>query len=331
MRRRDFITTIAGSAVAWPLAARAQQDDRIRHISVLMSRTADDPDAQANIAAFHQGLQETGWVVGRNVRIDVHWNSGDVARLRQDAADLVAQKPDVILAGSGPTVPALQQVTHTTPVVFTQAVDPVGANFVNSLARPGGNITGFTQFDYGLSAKWFEFLRELVPQVVRVGVVRDQRSDIPATIAQWAVIQTFALPTGVEVVPINLTVATEIERAVSAFTPGPNNGLIVVAGTFAIIGRNLIVALAARHRLPTVYFNRMFVEAGGLVSYAPNLMDNYRRAAGYVDRILKGEKPADLPVQAPTKYELVINLKSAKALGLAVPHAMLTRADEVIE
>jgi putative tryptophan/tyrosine transport system substrate-binding protein len=329
MRRRDLLKIIAGSTIAWPLAARAQQPERMRRIGVLISSAADDPGAQASIKAFHQGLQETGWVVGHNVRIDVQWNGGDVARLHQDAVDLVAQKPDVILAGSGPTAPTLQQVTRTIPVVFAQAVDPVGARIVNSLARPGGNMTGFTLFEYGLSAKWFELLRELAPQVARVGIVRDQLG--PAGIGQWAVIQTFASPTGVEVVPINLTVAAEIESAVSAFAPGPNNGMIVAVGTLAIVQRNLIVTLATRHGLPTVYYNRIFVKAGGLISYGPNFIDNYRRAAGYVDRILKGERPADLPVQAPTKYELVINLKTAKAMGLTIPSSVLTRADEVIE
>jgi putative ABC transport system substrate-binding protein len=330
MRRREFITLLGSAAAAWPLAARAQ-DERVRRIGVLMGVAADDPDAQAGIAAFHQGLQEAGWVVGRNVRIDVHWSSGDVARLRQDAADLVAQKPDVILAGAGPTAPILHQLARAIPVVFTQAVDPVGAGHANSLARPGGNMTGFTLFEYGLSAKWFELLRELAPQVARVGVVREQAGTGPASIGQWAVIQTFASPTGLEVVPINLTVAAEIERAVSAFAPGPNSGMIVVVGVNAVVNRTLIVALAARHKLPTVYFNRMFVEAGGLVSYGTNLIHNYRRAAGYVDRILKGEKPGDLPVQAPTKYELVINLRTAKTLGLTVPPSLLATANEVIE
>jgi len=329
MRRRDFLKTICGSTITWPLVAHAQQGERVRRIGVLMSTAADDPDAQASIAAFHQGLQQAGWVVGRNVRIDVYWNGGDIARLPQDAANLVAQKPDVILGGSGPTAPTLQQATRTIPVVFAQALDPVGARIVNSLARPGGNLTGFTQFEFGLSAKWFDLLRELAPQVARVGIVRDQTG--PAGIGQWAVIQTFASPTGIEVVPINLTVAAEIERAVSDFAPAPTDGMIVVVGTLAIVQRKLFVALAMRHRLPTVYFNRIFVEAGGLVSYGPNFIDNYRRAASYVDRILKGERPADLPVQTPTKYELVINLKTAKAMGLTIPSSVLTRADEVIE
>jgi putative tryptophan/tyrosine transport system substrate-binding protein len=329
MRRRDFLKVIAGS-ITWPLAARAQQGERVRRIGVLISLPADDPIAQASIAAFHQGLQETGWVVGRNVRIDVYWNNGDNgARLHQDAVDLVAQKPDVILAGSGPTTSTLQQVTRTVPVVFAQAIDPVGNRFVESLARPGGNMTGFTQFEYSLSVKWLELLRELVPKVERVGVVRDQLG--PAGIGQWAVIQTFASPTGIEVVPINLTEAAEIERDVSAFAPRPNNGLIVTVGSLATVRRKLIVALAAQHALPAVYFNRIFVEAGGLVSYGPNLIDNYRRAASYVDRILKGERPTDLPVQAPTKYELVINLKTAKEMALTIPSSVLTRADEVIE
>ena len=327
MRRRDLIKIIAGTA--WPLVAHAQQGEHVRRIGVLMSSAADDPYAQASIAAFHQGLQQAGWVVGRNVRIDVHWNGGDIARLPQDAANLVAQKPDVILGGSGPTAPTLQQATRTIPVVFTQALDPVGNRVVNSLARPGGNLTGFTQFEFGLSAKWFELLRELAPRVARVGIVRDHLG--PAGIGQWAVIQTVASSTGVEVVPINLTASAEIERAVSAFEPATNDGMIVVVGTLSIVQRKLFVALAMRHGLPTVYFNRIFVEAGGLISYGPDFIDNYRRAAGYVDRILKGERPADLPVQTPTKYELAINLKTAKAMGLTIPSSVLTRADDVID
>jgi ABC-type uncharacterized transport system substrate-binding protein len=330
MKRREFITLLGGAAAAWPLAARAQQSERLRHVGVLMGVAPDDPDAQANIAALHQGLQDAGWVVGRNVRIEVRWSAGDVPRLRQNAAELVALGPDVVVGGFGPTAPILQQATRTVPIVVAQAVDPVGGGFVDSLARPGGNLTGFIQFEYGLAGKWLDLLKEIAPQVLRVGVVRELEGG-PVGIGQWAVIQAFASPMGVELSPINLRAGGETERSMSDFARGPNNGLIVVVGTQASIQRELIVALAARHRLPAVYFNRFFVEAGGLMSYGPNLTDNYRRAASYVDRILKGEKPADLPVQAPTKYELVFNLKTAKALGLNVPDSLLARADEVIE
>jgi putative ABC transport system substrate-binding protein len=326
--RRDFIMLIGGVAAAWPLAARAQQGERVHRIGVLMHSTADEPDSQARIAALAQGLQEAGWTIGRNVRIDTRWSGGDVARLRKNAAELVALGSDVLVAGVGPTTGTLQQATRTVPIVFAQGLDPVGNGFIRSLARPGGNTTGFTQFEYTLSGKWLELLREVAPQVSRVGVVRDMGG--PAGVGQWAVIQAFASPMGVELSPIHLT-SGETERDVVDFAGAPNGGLIVGVGTIATIQRDLIVALAARHRLPTIYPYRFFVEAGGLMSYGPNLIDLYRRAAAYVDRILKGEKPADLPVQAPTKYELVINLKTAKALGLEVPPTLLARADEVIE
>jgi putative ABC transport system substrate-binding protein len=330
MRRREFITLLGGAAVAWPLAVRAQQPERMRRVAVLQGLAAEDPEAQAYVAAIQQGLQEAGWTVGRNVRIEVRWSADDVARLRRNAAELVALKPDVIVAGYGPTSPILQQLTRTVPVVFAQAVDPVGVGTVESLARPGGNMTGFTQFEYGLSVKWLELLREVAPHVSRVGVVRDVGNS-PVGIGQWAVLQSFAAPLGVELRPINLRDPGEIERTVSAFTGGLNSGLIVIVGLTAGVQRELIISLAARHRLPAVYFNRFFVEAGGLMSYGPNVIEQYRRAAGYVDRILKGENPADLPVQAPNKYEVVINLKTAKTLGLTVPPSLLARADEVIE
>jgi putative ABC transport system substrate-binding protein len=329
LRRREFITLLGGAA-AWPLAASAQQGERMRRVGVLMATTADDPESQTRIAALQQGLQEAGWAVGRNVRIDTRWSGGDVARLRSAAAELIAVGSDVIVAGVGPTLPILQEATRTVPVVMAQGLDPVGAGFVQSLSRPGGNMTGFTQFEYSLSGKWLELLKEVAPQVSRVGVVRELRGG-PVGIGQWAVIAAFASPMGVELSPINLHALAETERAVSAFAGGPNDGLIVVVGSLATIQRELIIALAARHRLPAVYPYRFFAESGGLISYGPNLVDLYRRAAAYVDRILRGEKPADLPVQAPNKYELVINLKTAKALGLEIPPSLLARADEVIE
>jgi putative ABC transport system substrate-binding protein len=297
-----------------------------------MGAAADDPDAQANIAALHQGLQEAGWVIGSNLRVDVRWSAGDSARLRELAAELVALGPDAIVAGIGPTTPALLQATRTIPLVFLHVVDPVGAGFVKSLARPGGNISGFMLFEYGLAGKWLDLLKEVAQQLARVAVIREQLGAAVGTvgIGQWAVIQAFASPMGVELTPINLP-GGEWEQEVAAFARGPTDGLIVVVSVVAAVQRQRIIQLAAQHRLPAVYFNRSFVEAGGLISYGPRAVDNYRRAAGYVDRILKGTKPADLPVQAPTKYELAVNLKTAKALGIEVPHTLLARADEVIE
>ena len=315
--RREFITLLGGAAAAWPLAARAQQGERVRRIGVLMNVAADDPEAQARNAAFLQGLQELGWTVGRNVRIDYRWAAGDADRLRRYAAELVALAPDVVLASGTSTVGPLQQATRTVPIVFAGVADPVGAGFVDSLARPGGNATGFISFEYGLSGKWLELLKEIAPGVTRVAVLRD--SAISGGTGQFGAIQSVAPSLGVEVIPINVRDAGEIERAVAAFARAPNGGLIVTASGLAIVHRELIVMLAARHKLPAVYYYRFFVTDGGLVSYGPDPHDQYRRAAGYVDRILKGEKPADLPVQAPTKYELVINLKTAKALGLDVP------------
>jgi putative ABC transport system substrate-binding protein len=301
----------------------------MRRVGVLMYTTPDEPDSQARIAALAQGLEAAGWAVGRNARIDVRWSSGDLARLRKDAAELVALGSDVLVAGVGPTPQALQQATRTVPIVMAQGVDPVGGGFVRSLARPGGNTTGFTQFEFALAAKWLELLKEIAPQVARVGIIRETSGQVG--VAQWAVIGAAASPLGVELSPINLHIAGEAGREVTEFASGPNGGLIVVVGTVATIQRGLIIALAAQHRLPAIYPYRFFVEAGGLMSYGPNLIDGYRRTASYVDRILKGEKPGDLPVQAPTKYELVINFKTAKALGLDVPPTLLARADEVIE
>jgi putative ABC transport system substrate-binding protein len=326
MRRRDFIMLV-GCALVWPLAARAQE--RVRRLAVLMFTTSDEPESQARITALAQGLQEAGWAVGRNVRIDVRWSAGDFARVRKDAEELVALTPDVLVAGIGPTTQAFQEATRTLPIVFTQAVDPVGLGIVKSMARPGGNATGFTQFEYGLSAKWLELLREVAPHATRVGVVRDGRTAVG--LGQWAVIGAAASPLGVEILPVDLAVAGDTESALADFARGPNDGLIVGVGTAATIQRNLIVALAARHKLPAVYPYRFFVEAGGLMSYGPSLIDLYRRSASYVDRILKGEKPGDLPVQSPTRYELVINLKTARTLGIDIPTTLLARADEVIE
>jgi putative ABC transport system substrate-binding protein len=328
--RREFITLLGGAAVAWPLAARAQQADRVRRVGVLMSLAADDPEGQARLTAFLQGLQELGWTDGRNVRIDYRWAGADADRSRRYAVELVALAPDVILANGSQSVAALQQTTRTVPIVFAIVIDPVGAGFVASLARPGGNATGFTLFEYSLSGKWLELFKEIAPHLTRIAILRDPA--IAAGIGQFAAIQAMAPPSfGVELSPIDVRDASEIERDVAAFARGSNGGLIVTASSAASIHRELIIMLAARHRLPAVYPFRYFVTDGGLISYGPDLNDQFRRAAGYIDRILKGEKAADLPVQAPTKYELAINLKTAKALGLTVPPSLLARADEVIE
>jgi putative tryptophan/tyrosine transport system substrate-binding protein len=326
VRRREFIAGLAGAA-AWPIAAHGQE--RVRRISVLMYSTPNEPESQARITALAQGLQEAGWTVGRNLRIDTRWSSGNLARLRADAAELVALNSDVLVAGVGPTTSALQQATRTVPIVMAQGVDPVGASLVKSLARPGGNTTGFTQFEFSLAAKWLELLKEVAPHVARVGVVREAIGQVG--VAQWAVIGAAASPLGMELSPVDLHVAADTEGTLSEFARWPDGGLIVVVGTVATIQRDLIVTLAARHRLPAIYPYRFFVEAGGLMSYGPNLIDGYRRAAAYVARILKGEKPGDLPVQAPTKYVLAINLRTAKTLGIEVPPMLLARADEVIE
>jgi putative ABC transport system substrate-binding protein len=326
MKRREFITLIGGAA-AWPLAARAQQPDRMRRMGVLMHSRADEPEAQARLLAFLQGLQEAGWAIGRNLRIDYRWSVGDIARLFKDATELVALGPDVILAGVGATTPTLQRATSNVPIVFAQGIDPVGAGYVDSLARPGGNATGFIQFEYSLSGKWMELLKELAPRVTRVAVLREPGA---AGIGQWTMIQAVAQSLGVELKPIELRDPDRIERALSAFARDPNGGLIVAVSAAALTYRDLIVTLAARHQLPAVYAYRVFVVDGGLITYGPDIASLYRRAAGYVDRILKGEKPADLPVQ-PTKFQLAINLKTAKALGLDVPPTLLARVDEVIE
>jgi putative ABC transport system substrate-binding protein len=328
MERREFITLLGGAA-AWPLAARAQQSDTMRRIGVLMNLTADDPEGQARIAAFHKGLQEWGWTLGRNARIDVRWGAFDADISRRYAAELVGLAPDVILAAASAAMGALQQTTRTVPIVFVGIVDPVGAGFVESLARPGGNTTGFTPFEYGLSGKWLELLKEIAPGVKRAAVLRDPA--VGSGVGQYAIIQAVASSLGVELRPIDAREPAEIERAIVTFAQVPNGGLIFVASPSGLVHRNLIITLAARHRLPAVYFSRPFVVDGGLIAYAPDQIDQYRQAASYVDRILNGEKPADLPVQAPTKYQLVVNLKTAKALGLDVPATLLARADEVIE
>jgi len=328
VKRREFITLLGGAAV-WPLAARAQQGERMRRIGVLMNLTADDPEASARVTAFAQGLQQLGWTAGHNVRIDYRWFAADADRSRRYAAELLALAPDVVLAAASSAVAALQQATRTVPIVFAQVVDPVGAGFVDSLAQPGGNLTGFIAFEYVISAKWLELLKDISPQLKRVAVLREP--DVAAGIGQLAVIQAAAPSFGVEVRPVSVRDADEIERAVTAFARSSNGGLIVTASTLAAVHRKLIIALAARHRLPAVYSVRYHAISGGLISYGPDTIDPFRRAAAYVDRILKGEKPAGLPVQAPTKYELVINLKTAKALGLDLPASVLARADEVIE
>ena len=331
MKRREFITLLGGAAaVAWPLAARAQQPERVRRIGVLMASAADDLESQARIAAFLQGLQQLGWADGRNVRIDTRWATTDADDIRRHAAELAALAPDVLVAATGTVTAApLLQATRTVPIVFVQVIDPVGAGFVVSLARPGGNATGFTIYEYGMSGKWLELLKEIAPRMARAAVLRDPA--IASGIGQFAAAQAVAPSLGVELSPVDVRDAGEIDRAVTAFARSPNGGLIVTASALATRHRDLIIALAARHRLPAVYSLRFFVAAGGLISYGPDSIDPYRRAAGYVDRILKGEKPADLPVQAPTKYALVLNLKTANALGLDIPTTVLSRADEVIE
>jgi putative ABC transport system substrate-binding protein len=329
MKRREFITLLGGAIAAWPLAALAQQRERMRRIVVLLPATADDAEYQAWVGAFLQELAKLGWSIGHNVRIDIRWATDNSDAVRRHAAELAALAPDVVLAPGASTLGPLLQVNRTVPIVFAIVADPVGAGFIDSLARPGGNATGFTSFEYAISGKWLELLKQIGPDVTRIAILRDPAT--PSGTGQFGVIQAMAPSLKVEVSPVNLRNAAEIESAVTAFARSSNGGLIITASGLATVHRDLIVKLAAQHRLPAIYFDRLFVAAGGLISYGPDNNDQFRRAAGYVDRILKGEKPADLPVQAPTKYELVVNLKTARTLGLDVPPTLLARADEVIE
>jgi ABC-type uncharacterized transport system substrate-binding protein len=328
IRRREFVMLLGGAA-AWPLRARAQQSRTMRRIGVLMNLAADDPEAPVRLAALLQGLQQLGWTVGQNVQIDYRWGAGNADLMRKHAAELAALAPDVILAHSSAAVAPLLEATRTVPIVFAVVADPVGAGYVESLARPGGNATGFTNFEYSIAPKWLELLKDIAPDVTRAAVLRE--SAIAAGPAQFGAIRAVAQSLGMEVRPVEVRDSGEIERAITAFAPGSNAGLIVTGSPAAIVHRALIVVLAARHRLPAVYNTRIFVANGGLISYGVDLADQFRRSASYIDRILKGEKPADLPVQAPTKFELVINLKTAKALSLEIPPGILARADEVIE
>jgi putative ABC transport system substrate-binding protein len=330
MKRRAFLGALSGAVIAWPLAARAQQPDRIRTVGLLIAAAADDPEFQGRIAAFRQGLSQLGWSEGRNLRIDIRWATTNAELLRKHATELVALAPDVIVSASGTTTTApLIEATRTLPIVFVLLIDPVGAGFVASLARPGGNVTGFLMFEYGMSGKWLELLKQIAPNVTRAAVVRDPA--IASGIGQFGAVQSAAPSFGLVASPINLRDAGEIDRDLTAFAKSPNGGLIVTASPRATQYRDVIIALAARYRLPAVYASRHFVTDGGLISYGPDIQDQYRRTADYVDRVLKGEKTADLPVQAPTKFELLINLKTAKTLGIEMPTTLVARADELIE
>jgi putative tryptophan/tyrosine transport system substrate-binding protein len=327
MRRREFITVIGGAAAAWPIATKAQQPQRLRRIGILMNRAADNPEGQDRLAAFHQGLQELGWGVGRNVRIETHWSEDNADPTVKHAAELVALAPDIVLASGTLAVTALQHISRTLPIVFAAVADPVGAGIVDSLAHPGGNATGFMVYEYNLAAKYLELLKEIAPNVMRVAIIRNAAN--PAGIAAFSALQNAARSLGVDASPINIRDAREIERSVEAFARSPNGGVVVTQT--ASFHRDLIIAAAARHKLPAVYALRYDAIGGGLISYGPDVVDQFRQAAAYVDRILKGSKPSELPVQAPVKFELVINLKTAKALGIQVPDSLLARADEVIE
>jgi putative ABC transport system substrate-binding protein len=329
MQRREFITLLGGAAAAWPLAVHAQQTERVRRIGVLLPATADDTHYQTWLGAFLQGLSQSGWNIGQNVRIDIRWSTANVDAVRRNAAELAALAPDVILGPGASTVGPLLQATRTVPIVFAVVADPVGAGLVDSLARPGGNATGFMAFEYAISGKWLELLKQIVPSLSRAEVLRD--ASITSGIGQLGVIQAVAPTLGVEISHVNLRDTANIEHAIADFAATSNGGLIITASGLAFIHRDRIIKLAAERQLPAIYFDRAFVTAGGLVSYGPDQTDQFRRAAGYVDRILKGEKPADMPVQAPTKYELLVNLKTAKALGLTLPPSVLAQANEVIE
>ena len=329
MRRRQFIALLGGAAATWPLAARAQQREPLRRVAFLDPLAKDTPGAQERYTAFLEAFEQLGWTPGRNVRLEARWGGGDEAAIRKHAAELVALAPDVLVAGGGTSAEVMLKATRTIPIVFVIVPDPVGSGFVERLSRPGGNATGFMMFEYNLCGKWLELLKEIAPSVTHAAVLRDPT--FVAGIGQFAVIQSVAPSVGIEVSPIDLREPNQIEHAVATFAQSPNGGIIQVASAIGAANVNLIIAVAARYKLPAVYIQRPFVAAGGLISYGANFADQYRRAAGYVDRILKGEKPADLPVEAPNKYELAINLKTAKALGLSVPQSLLARADEVIE
>jgi putative tryptophan/tyrosine transport system substrate-binding protein len=328
VKRREFISLLGGAA-AWPLAARAQQGERPRLVGVLEGISPGTPNAEARFAAFLEGLRQSGWTPGRNVRLEVRWAGGDQAEIRKHAAELVALAPDVLVAGGGAAAEVMLKVTHTIPIVFAIVPDPVGSGFVESLSKPGANATGFMMFEYNLCGKWLELLKEVAPRVTHAAVLRD--AGTAAGIGQFAVIQSVASTVGIEVSPIDLREPAQIERGIANFARRSNGGIILTAGVTGASNVNLIIGAAARYKLPAVYIQRPFVLAGGLISYGPNFVDQYRRAADYVDRILRGARPADLPVEAPTRYELAINLKTAKALGLEVPPTLLARADEVIE
>jgi ABC-type uncharacterized transport system substrate-binding protein len=330
MKRREFLGVLGGAVVAWPHAASAQPSGRMRTIGILVASTASEPEHQARLAAVLQGLEQLGWAEGRNVRIDIRWATADADAIRRHAAELAALAPDVIVAATGTSTTApLLEATRTVPIVFVLVIDPVGAGFVANLARPGGNATGYLMFEYGLSGKWLELLKQIAPDVKRVAVLRDPA--IASGIGQFGAIQSAAPSLGFEASPINVHDAGTIERDIAAFARSPNGGMIVTAAPRTLLFRDLIITLADRHRLPAVYSSRQWVTAGGLISYGPDILDQYRRAAGYVDRVLKGENPADLPVQAPNKFELAINLKTAKAMGLSIPQMLLASAEEVIE
>ncbi len=327
--RRELVTLLCGAVAAWPVVTRAQQGDGVRRVGVLMSIAAVDPEGQARIAAFRDGLRQKGWTEGANMSMEIRWGGGEATDIRKHVAELITLAPDAILAAGSATAGPLLQATRTIPVVFVHSPDPVGAGYVDSLARPGGNATGFTQFDYGLSGKWLELLKEIAPRVTRAAVLRDPA--ISAGLGQFGALQNAAPSFGIELTPVNVRDPTEIERGLAAFARSPNGGIIVTGSALAVVHRDTIVRLAARHQLPAVYDNPLFARNGGLIAYGADNTDQYRRAATYIDRILRGEKPADLPVQAPTKYALVINLETAKALGLDLPTSVLARADEVIE